>query len=324
MKKIMTLLLLAVLITGCAKEETKTAATRELMGTAVTITVYSDNKTAALDAIDLAFREIERIDNLLSNYKNDSEVSLLNKNGFIENASDDLVYNIKKSLYYSDLTNGAFDITVQPILDLYKGSFENKKRAPTGVEINNTLKLVGYENIYIKHRNISFLKPGMKITLGGIAKGYAVDKAIDILKQNNITNALVNAGGDIMAIGKKANDGEWSIALENPRNKKEYVALIKTSNKAVATSGDYERYFDEDKKFHHIINPRTGYSATELISVTIIADKAIDADALATSVFVLGKGEGYNLIERLKDVDGLIITKDKEIIRSKWFSLWEG
>ena len=322
MKKILVFLLLIFLITGCAKEESKITETRELMGTAVAITVYSDNKTAALNAIDLAFKEIERIDSLLSNYKNDSEVSLLNKNGFIENASDDLVYNIKKSLYYSDLTDGAFDITVQPILDLYARSFNDKKRAPTGVEINNTIKLVGYENIYIKHRNISFLKPGMKITLGGIAKGYAVDRAIGVLEINGINHALVDMKSSIRAIGNKGAEN-WTIALQNPRNKKEYITMLKMDNNSLSTSGDYEKYFDENKTFHHIVNPRTGYSAAELISVTIIADKAIDADALSTSVFVLGKGDGYNLIEKLKDVDVLIITKDKEIIRSKWFSLWE-
>lgn len=317
MKKIVFLLLLILLI-GCQKSLTKTEVTKELMGTKVTISVYNDDKDKAKEVIEQAFNEIKKIDSLLSNYKNDSEVSLLNKNGFIEEPSNDLLYNVKKSLRYSELSEGAFDITVQPILDLYKDSFENKKRAPTDDEVKETMKLVNFENIVIEFKKIRFEKQEMKITLGGIAKGYAIDKAIDVLKKNDIEHALVNAGGDLRAIGNKGKKN-WSIALANPRNKKEYVALIELNNKSVATSGDYERYFDEDKKFHHIVDPKKGYSADELISVTIIADKAIDADALATSVFVLGKEIGLELIEKIENVEGLIITNEKEIVKSSGF-----
>jgi len=318
MKKIIFILIISLVIIGCQKSLPKTEISRELMGTKVTITVYNDDKDKAKEVIELAFNEIKRIDSLLSNYKNDSEVSLLNRNGFIEEPSNDMLYNVKKSLRYSELSEGAFDITVQPLLDLYKDSFENKKRAPTDNEIKETLELVNFENIVIEFKKIRFEKKGIKITLGGIAKGYAVDKAIDVLKKNDIKHALVNAGGDLRAIGNKGKKN-WSIALANPRNKREYVALIELNNKSVATSGDYERYFDEDKKFHHIVNPKTGYSADELISVTIITDKAVDADALATSVLVLSKEKGLELIEKLENVEGLIITKEKEIIKSSGF-----
>lgn len=318
MKKIIFLLIISFLLVGCQEKLIKTEITKELMGTTVAITVYNDDKKEAEKVINLAFEEIKRIEGLLSNFKNDSEVFLLNKNGFIENPSNDLVYNVKKALRYSEISQGSFDITVQPILDLYTDSFENKKRAPTDEEIKETLKLVNFEDIIIEFKKIRFEKEGMKITLGGIAKGYAIDKAIDVLEKNYIEHALVNAGGDLRALGNKG-DEKWSIALANPRNKGEYIALIKLNNNSVATSGDYERYFDEDKKFHHIVDPRTGYSATELISVTIIADKAIDADALATSVFVLGKEKGLELIEELDNVEGLVITKDREIVKSSGF-----
>ena len=318
MRKIILLLVISLLIAGCQKSLVKTEITKELMGTPVTITVYSENSTEAEKVIELAFEEIERIDRLLSNYKNDSEVSLLNKNGFIENPSNDLLYNIKRSLYYSELSEGAFDITVQPILDLYTDSFQNKKRAPTDEEIKETLKLVGFENILIGYKKISFKKDGMSITLGGIAKGYAADKAIEVLEKNRVKHALVDMKSSIKAIGNKGAE-DWTIALQNPRNKNERITIIRMNNNSVSTSGDYERYFDENKKFHHIINPETGYSATELISVTIIADKAIAADALSTSVFVLGKEKGLELIEKLDNVEGLIITKDKEIIKSSNF-----
>ena len=206
---------------------------------------------------------------------------------------------------------------MQPILDLYTHTFQELNRSPTDNEIKETLKTVGYENIFIKNKYAE-LKPNTKITLGGIAKGYIIDKAIEVLKNNNINHALVNAGGDMRAIGNKGKDN-WQIALQNPRDKKDSITTIQLNNKAVATSGDYERYFDDNFKFHHIVDPRTGYSATELISVTILTDKAIDADALATSVFVLGKEKGLELIENLENTEGLIITSEKEIIKSSGF-----
>jgi thiamine biosynthesis lipoprotein len=289
------------------------------MGTFVTITVISNDEGKAENAINLAFKEMERVESLLSEYKLKSEVSLLNKNGFLNNASEDLLDNIKKAMYYSELSDGAFDITVKPILELYKNSFKIKKRAPTEEEINETLVLVNYKNIEIKGRRIKFLNDEVKITLGGIAKGYAIDRAMGVLQENGIKHGLVNAGGDMRAIGDK-NGQPWRIALENPRNKSQYIAIIYLENESVATSGDYERYFDPEKKFHHIVNPKTGHSARELISVTIIAENAIDADALATSVFVLGYKKGLQLIENLDNVEGLLITKDRKIIKSSGFA----
>lgn len=314
MKKLILLLAILV-ISGCSIKEIK--ETRILLGTEVTITVLHSNPSYAKSAINLAFNEIARIEELLSHTKNNSELYKLNKNGYVENISLDFLKIIKKSFYYSNLTNGAFDITVQPILDLYKKTFK-QGRAPTREEIEEVLKLVNYEDVILHHRNVSFRKKGMKITLGGIAKGYAIDKAITALKKLGIKHALIDAGGDIRALGDK-NGKPWRIALENPRNKREYITIINLKDKAIATSGDYERYFDEKKKFHHIINPKTGYSATELISVTIITDKAIDADALATAVFVLGPEQGLKLIESLSNVEGLLITSNKKIIKTSGF-----
>ncbi len=287
------------------------------MGTFVTITVYHEDQELAQQAINEAYNEIIRIDSLLSSYKENSEVSFLNKDKYINSPSKDLLINLEKSNYYSEISQGSFDITVQPILDLYKTSFAENNKPPTEEEIKTTLELINYKDLTIGKSKIE-LKENMKVTLGGIAKGYVIDKAIETLQKNNIQHALVNAGGDMRAIGKKPTNN-WQIALENPRDKSQYITILNINNKAVATSGDYERYFDPEKKFHHIINPNTGYSATELISVTIITDKAIDADALATSVFVLGKEEGLKLIETLDNVKGLLITKDRDIIKSSGF-----
>jgi thiamine biosynthesis lipoprotein len=319
MKYLTISLLIILLLSGCSNLYlTKTSETRELMGTQVKITVLDRNKDNSIEAMNEAFSEIEKIENMLSIYKEGTEVYSLNQKGFLNDASDELLLLLKKSNDYSRLSDGAFDITVQPILDLYKESFETNNRPPTDAEVRETLKLVNYKDILIKNQDIRLIK-NMKITLGGIAKGYIVDRAIEVLKEQGIEHALVDAGGDIRALGKKEGTKDWSIALKNPRNENEYISIIKLNDKSVATSGDYERYFDSEKKFHHIVDPRTGYSATELISVTIIADKAIDADALATSVFVLGLEKGLELIESLGNVEGLLITSEKEIIKSSGF-----
>ena len=319
MKKLL-ILLTFILIIGCSQKIQKTEQTKDLMGTFITITTYNENVTKSEQAINLAFKEIERTDDILSHKKNTTQVFLLNKQGYIDNASSELIYNLKQSLYYSNLSNGAFDITVKPILDLYSKSFKELGRPPNDNRIKQTLLYVNYSKIIMNSKTkIIVLRDEMQITLGGIAKGYAIDKAINILEKQGIKHALVNAGGDMRAIGNKTNE-DWKIALENPRNKEEYITIININNNSVCTSGDYERYFDEDKKFHHIIDPKTGYSALDLISVTIITDKAMDCDALATSVFVLGREKGLKLIESLENVEGLIITKEKDIVKSSGFS----
>ena len=318
MRKYLFIVLVALLLVGCTSLK-KVEQTKELMSTYYTITVYDTDEGKANNSIEKAFEEIQRIDDVLSIYKNSSEANRLNEDGFIENASYDLLYNVERSLYYANLSDGAFDITVQPILDLYTHTFNDLKRPPTEEEINETLILINYKNIILSKdkKSIKLSKKGMKITLGGIAKGYAVERAIDILNKEGIQHALVNAGGNMRAIGNKGTE-DWQIALENPRNKQEYITIIPLNNNAVSTSGDYERYFNENKTFHHIVNPKTGYSAIELISVTIITDNAMDADALSTSVFVLGKEKGLKLIEDL-GVKGLIITREKGIIKSSGF-----
>jgi len=312
---------LLLILTSCTKQTQEIKETSNLMGTYVTITAYHEDEQVAAKAINQAFSEIIRLEKLLSDYINDSEISLLNMGQPIEHPSEDLLANLEEAKLYGDLTDGAFDITVQPILELYTKTFGEENRPPTEQEISEELKKINYRDISI-NGTVS-ISSGQKITLGGLAKGYAVDKAISILKRNGIESALVNAGGDMMAIGTKPNGEEWNIALINPRDKSDYITIIPLTNKAVVTSGDYERYFDDEKTFHHIVDPRTGHSATELISVTIIADNAFDADIISTAVFVLGEDQGIKFIENLDNVEGLIITRNKKIIRSSGFKAYE-
>jgi FAD:protein FMN transferase len=289
----------------------------ESMDTFFTITVYSDEPEPAETAIAEAFNEIKKIESELSVYRGDSEISKLNRDKIIKSPFEDLKINIEKALYYSNLSDGAFDITIQPILDLYNRSFIEKGSIPSAKTINRELKKIGYKRIIIKDREIR-IGDNQRITLGGIAKGYAVEKAVEILKRHHITMALVDAGGNMRALGKKP-EGMWTVALADPRDANNYITTIALDNNAVSTSGDYERYFDDEMKYHHIINPKTGYSATELISVTIVTDNAFDADALSTAVFVLGKEKGMRLIESLPGVESLIITREKEIVKSSGF-----
>ena len=329
---LLTLLIISVALSGCISNHC-IEDTRVAMNTDVTITVIHHDVPEAELAIKRAFAEIYRIEDLMTYNApgvdacvtgDSGEVARLNKNGHLRNASPDLLYVVNKSVECSELSNGSFDITVLPVINLWK----EKMRAgspPTDDEINETLKLVNYKNISIENRSIYFREKSgsMEMTLGGIAKGYAIDRAIEVLKDHDIKHALVNAGGDIRVMGFKTGDEAWRIALRNPKNKTEYITILNLCDISVATSGNYERYFSEEARVSHIINPKTGYAVDELLSATIIAENATDADALATAVFVLGEADGMELIERLNRVEGLIITGDRRILRSSGFWKFE-
>ena len=212
------------------------------------------------------------------------------------------------------LSRGAFDITVKPVLEVYDRAFDRWERVPTESEIDSVRTALGFERVTVEGQTIT-LAPGTRLDLGGLAKGYIIDRAVTALRRAGISDGLVDAGGDIRAFG--SNNGEpWRIALQNPRDPADFLAVIELTDRSVTTSGDYERYFDPEREYHHIIDPRTGRSATVLISATIVADLALDADALSTSVFVLGPDEGLALVEELAGIEALLITRDREIITS--------
>jgi thiamine biosynthesis lipoprotein len=311
-----------VLLGSCTARLVTVREARDSMGTVVSITAAATRRQQAEAAIEAAFAEFQRLDGLLSHYSDSSEVGRLNREGLIEKPSADLAANVLKSLEYGRLSGGAFDITVQPILDLYDHTFRDENRPPTDQEIRETLKRVDYRRLRVTESAIT-LGPGQKITLGGIAKGYAVDRALEIMSSMGIRNALVAAGGDIRTIGQAEGRRDWIVALRNPRDEDQYITRMRASNLAVSTSGDYERYYEPDRRFHHIIDPQTGYSATELISVTVIADDAFDSDVLSTTAFVLGKERGMKLIESIKGAAGLLITRDRQILRTPNFGSYE-
>jgi len=283
------------------------------MGTVVSITVVEQEGIPATVAIDAAFAEIERIDRLMSTYDPESELSALNRDGSIE-AGADLLEVVRRALEVHRLSGGAFDPTVEPLLELYGSSFQDRGGPPSPAEIRAALALVDAGRISIEGRQIS-LPAGGRITLDGIAKGYAIDRAIDALWKRGVRGALVNAGGDVRALGRKGGV-PWSVALENPRDPREFLTTIPLEELAVATSGDYRRFFDPERKVHHILDPRSGESASGVISVTVTAPTAMTADALATAVFVLGVEEGIELVEELDGIEALLVTEERRVVTS--------
>lgn len=268
-----------------------------MMGTFVEV-ISPDQKAAAI-----VFKEITRVEDLLSKYKPESEVSRLNKAGKLA-VSPDTFYIIKKSQEFWQVSNGAFDITVAPLIDLW--GFTNKEYSlPPDAKIKNALSLIGTDKIILNDSDfvIQFKLSGMKIDLGGIAKGYAVDCAVRKLRENGITSCLVNAGGQIYCLGDRFGKS-WKIAIRDPR-KENFSGYLELENQAVATSGDYEQYFIKDgRRYSHIINPKTGYPVDSGVdSVTVIAPNGLTADALATAIFVLGKEKGELLAKNYPGVE---------------------
>jgi len=318
------LIVLLISISCTGEPPGKFEETRDLMGTYVKVVIYADEKIAE-EAINAAFTRMEEINMIATTWDSEGEAFKLNQTGYSDSVSAELLELLNLSIDYSELTDGSFDITVQPLLDLWEYDPDADKQfweldeSTQQVEINKALKLVGPDQIIIEDNAIRF-KEGTKITLGGIAKGYALDEALEVLKDIGIKYALVDAGGDIGTLGSKPEGELWSIALVNPDDTSEYLADFKVKDKAVATSGNYERYFDPEKEAGHILNPETGYSATGSISVTIIAENATQADTLATAVFVMGPEDGMRLIESLDDVEGLIVDDDRIIYQSSGLS----
>ena len=263
-----------------------------------------------------AFDEIKRIEKLMDIHDPESEISRINRLASKESikVSKEIFMVLKKALKYSRLTSGAFDVSIRPLSTLWGGKGQLKE-VPEIKEIEEKLLLVDYKNIILNERNqtLEFKRESMALDLGGIAKGYALDRAIKVLQGRGIKEALINAGGDIRVMGERV----WKVGLQHPRKGKEVLAVIRLKDQAIATSGDYQRYFiKEGKRYHHVINPETGYPVTECMSVTIIGPEAIPVDVLATGVFILGPEKGLELIESLKGVEGIIIDAQGRVLSS--------
>ncbi len=290
-----------ILITGCAKKPTEVYDARVMLGTVVEIKIVDADPQKARQALSAAFNEISRIEKLMSHFDRDSVLSQLNKRGYSTN--QELSALILQAVEISRISDGGFDVTVGPLMNLW--DFKAKvPRVPTIQQIRQALANIGYKKIdFDSNKNRIMIKKGIDIDLGGIAKGYATDKAVAILQKEGIGTALVNAGGDIRAIG----DREWHIGLKNPRGK-DILASIIVKNRAVVTSGDYERYFIKGgRRYHHILDPHTGYPAEQCQSVTVIAPSASAAVALAKGIFVAGPAKGLAIASSQPQTETIII-----------------
>ena len=285
--------------------------TLKLMGSRFDISVVANDTLKASYYINLAVEEISRIEKLISSWDPNSQTSEIIRNAGIQPVKVDkeLFDLIERSIAISKLTDGAFDISYASMDKIWKfdGSM---KTMPSEKEIKESVAKVGYNNIILyKENQTVFLKlKGMKIGFGAIGKGYAADKAKTLLISEGVVAGIINASGDMNTWGKQPNGDDWKVAITNPLNKNNAFALLPISNSAVVTSGDYEKYVNfNGKRYSHIIDPRTGYPASDIISVSVFAPKAELADALATSIFVMGTEIGLNRINQLKNIECIII-----------------
>jgi len=292
------------------REMYKVSKTRLAMGTFVSMTLFHPSRDKAEEAMGTAFEEIERLAGLMNRFDGATAVAQLNSEGFLKDVPPEVVEVVARALDYHRLSHGNFDISVKPVVDLFKKNFADRKTAlPSNTDLDNALRLVGSDNIEVKGRTIRFKKPGIGITLDGIAKGYIVDMASKILADHQVRDHLINAGGDIRTMGTRRDKKPWTVAIQNPRKKKQYPDIIHMTDGAVATSGNYEVYFDQEKMFHHIVNPRTGLSPEMNTSVSVLSDTAMDADALSTSVFVMKPAVGTRFIDSVPDCECLVMEK---------------
>ena len=273
------------------------------MDTYMTVTAYGENAEVAVDA---AQAEIERLDALLSTGDADSEIAKLNADGSAE-LSEDAGYLTERALELYQKTDGAFDIAIYPVMEAWG--------FPTQNTLDQLLPLTDAGNIsYDKEtKKISFGVEGMKIDLGGIAKGYTSSRIMDIYKDNGITSGLVNLGGNVQALGTKTDGTKWKIAVQSPDDTEDYLGILSVQDKAVITSGGYERYFEQDGvTYHHIIDPKTGYPAESgLVSVTIVSEDGTLADGLSTSLFIMGKEKAADFWREHKDdFDAILMSDD--------------
>ena len=280
------------------------------MGTEIVIEAYGQNEQLLEEAVDAAVRELSRIETKMTSWDERSELSSINLSAGIGPVavSDELYAIVERALYISELTSGAFDITWAAAHKLWDYKAREPK-LPTDNAVQDALSRIGWHKVVLDKDAHSVFLPvaGMRMTLGGIAKGYAVDRAMGILKEHDVRCAMVNAGGDLRVLGKRE-QRSWRIGIVDPRAKDKLLAVIPVANTAVVTSGDYERYVEIDGvRYHHIIDPRTARPASGTMSVTVIAHSAELADGLSTGVFVLGPEKGLALVDRIREAEAVVV-----------------
>lgn len=299
-------------LSSCANKENTVKgqpdqSTQEIfaMDTYMSLTAYGSNSE---EAVNKAVQEINRLDAMFSVGNADSDVTKLNENGSGE-VSEETAFIMNRAMQVSEKTNGAFDITIYPLMELWGFTTKNY-RVPESSEIAEALKDVSYTNVSVNGQQVA-LTGGSSIDLGGIAKGYTSSRVIQIMKDCGIEHAIVNLGGNVQVLGTKTDGSDWRVAIQNPASENSYLGILSTTDKAVITSGGYERYFEQDGQvYHHIIDTQTGYpSDSDLTSVTIVYSDGTTADALSTALFAMGL-DGAKELYRSGDIDFDMILFD--------------
>ncbi|MFZ5945465.1 MAG: FAD:protein FMN transferase [Bacillota bacterium] len=325
-------LILIFIITGCSKGPAPNqdnpagpepiSQTAFVMGTIAKITIYDGIKDESI--FTKAFDRVQEIEDKMTINKETpkSEIIKLNANSGKEYValSPETFYILEKGKYFSKLSNGQFDITIGPVVKLWNIDTE-KAALPDDKLIKEKLQLVNYQNLELNKEQLQakLLNENMIVDLGAIAKGYAADEVAKILRENNINHAIINLGGNILTINTKPDGTPFRLGLQDPEKPRgDYLGIVKLNNQALVSSGTYEKYFElNGKRYHHILDPQTGYPADNgLVSVSIITTSSIDADALSTTIFLLGLEKGMEVINSLPDTEAIFITADKKIFVS--------
>lgn len=290
----------------------------EALGTQINITVFHPKATIANQAIDAALERIEHVEELMSLYRPDSQLSLLNRQGVLRHPHPDLVAVLTKASELSRLTQGAFDVTVQPLWRLYADR-AGDGALPTEAEMEKVRQRIGWQHVRIEPDIITFDRAGTQITLNGVAQGLAADLAQQALKEQGIEHALIDAG-ELNAMGSPMRRESWHIAVQHPRETGS-IAQTGLQDRCLSTSGDYATRFSEDHQHHHLLDPRTGLSPAQWASVSVAAPSALLADALSTALFILGSDEAEEMVDSLDRVDALFVSKSGEVTTTEGFPL---
>jgi FAD:protein FMN transferase len=286
--------------------------TRRAMTTLVTVTVEDRSAARAEESIGRAFEELDRVAALLTRFDESSAVGVLNRDGRLGGPPPELRTVLGRALELHRRSGGAFDPTVAPLVDLYQIHFTAHGGPPDAAELQDVRGLVGADLVQLDERSLRLGREGMALTLDGIAKGYIVDRMVEVLAAHGVRHALVDAGGDIRALGGRADRRPWRVGVQDPRQPEVLTEVIPLAGEAVATSGDYVRFHDVDRLYHHTVVPSTGRSPDAIASVSVRSATAMEADALATAVFALGAAAGTALVASLGGTAALVITRDGE------------
>ena len=295
----------------------KVSRTEFTMGTYVTITAVHGSRAKAENEIGLAFAEIERLRKIFDRFDGTTPLAVLNTQGRVTGAPKELNTVLAQAKRFHSLTSGSFDMTVQPVVELLAAHRTlSGKTDLSEKEVRNVLALVDSNGVRVTDRTIALSKSGMGVTLDGIGKGYIVDRTSDLLANAGIENHLINAGGDIRARGEREPGKAWTVAVEDPAKKGNYPAVLTLRNGAIATSGGYEVYYDRTGTRHHVVNPATGISPQQSVSVSVLSGSVMEADALSTAAFVKPPKQGLALIGSLPGRECMIVGNSGRILQS--------